>query len=380
MIYLDNSATTRTFDTAANAARKYMTEVYFNPSSAYSPAVSAEKSVNEARRRLCGALGAASGNVIYTSGATESNNMAISGCLSKKRGKGRIIVSSVEHPSVYETAQALSAKGYEVVTVGVDETGKVDLGAFGGCLTADTDFVSIMQVNNETGAVNDLPAIRSMIKKLAPNAVLHVDGVQGFLKVPVNMGQCDMYSISGHKFHAPKGVGALYVGNGVRFGGGQTGGGQESGLRSGTLNVPGIMGMDAAITTYLANEQAYRKQMVLCKQRLYDNMMKQGDVMLNGPSVDAGAPHILNLSFLGVRGEVMLHALEAKGVLVSTGSACSSHKKGKNRILGSMGITGERLEGAIRFSFSPMNTIAEIDTASEIIAETAAFLRKYKRR
>ena len=211
-------------------------------------------------------------------------------------------------------------------------------------------------------------------------AIMHVDGVQGFLKVPFDARYCDMYSISGHKFHAPKGVGALYVKCGTRFAGGQIGGGQERNLRSGTTNTPGIMGMDAAIGYYAENIDNIRQRLMNMKLRLASNLTSISDTFINGPAPELGAPHILNVSFLGVRGEVLLHALEEKGIYVSTGSACSAHKKGKNRILNAMGVVGDRQEGAIRFSLSMFNTIEEMDIAAEEIAAQLAFLRRFKRR
>ncbi len=379
MIYLDNSATTRTLAAAAEAARQYMDENFFNPAAAYAPAVESERAVNGARARLADAMHAGADEIIFTSGGTESNNMAIRGSLGAMRGRGRIIMSAVEHPSVFEVMRNLSQE-YNVVEAGVDKEGRVDLGGLSQLITPNTRLVSIMQVNNETGAVNDIPAIYKLVKRMAPGALLHVDGVQGFLKMPFDARNCDFYTISGHKFHGPKGVGALFVRKGTRFLGGQIGGGQEHNLRSGTTNTPGIMGMDAALQYYLANQQAIWQNMRACKVRLAGNLLSLPDVFLNGPAPESGAPHILNLSFLGVRGEVLLHALEEKRIYVSTGSACSAHKKGKNRILNAMGVTGERQEGAIRFSFSAFNTPAEMDEAASAIAELLGMLRRFKRR
>ncbi|OQA72882.1 MAG: Cysteine desulfurase [Firmicutes bacterium ADurb.Bin248] len=375
MIYLDNSATTRTLDAAADAARTYMTTRFFNPSAAYSAAAETEKAVEAARARLAFALDAKPEEIVYTSGATESNNAAISGALKAMRGKGRLIVGATEHPSAYEVVKAYSRQGYDVVEAPVDSTGAVDLAALSTLLTEDTRLVSVMQVNNEVGAVNDCAAIYRAVKAAAPEAVVHTDGVQGFLKVPFDAKDCDFYALSAHKFHGPKGVGALYVKTGVRFAGGQA-----EDRRSGTTNTPGIMGMDAAVADYLAHLEEYRKHMMACKLRLAKNLSGIRDVLINGPKPAQGAPHILNVSILGVRGEVMLHALEAREVFVSTGSACSAHKKGKNRILTAMGVTGARQEGALRLSLCPFNTLEEMDAAAAIIAEQAAFLRKYKRR
>ena len=379
MIYLDNSATTRTLDAAAEAAAKYMRQDFFNPSAAYSPAVEAERAVNAARSRLASMIHAAPEEIIYTSGGTESNNTAIFGALKARRGTGRIIVGATEHPSVYSAIMTLKGP-YNVTEARVDSTGTQDVNSLMSALSNDVAFVSIMHVNNETGAINDIPSIYKAVKQRAPGAIMHVDGVQGFLKVPFDARYCDMYSISGHKFHAPKGVGALYIKRGVRFAGGQIGGGQERNLRSGTTNTPGIMGMDAAIEYYQANLDEIRRKLMQMKLRLAKNLSFIRDAYINGPEPSLGAPHILNVSFLGGRGEVLLHALEEKGIYVSTGSACSAHKKGKNRILNAMGVVGDRQEGAIRFSICPFNTEDEMDITADVIEEQLAFLRRFKRR
>ena len=379
MIYLDNSATTRTLDAAAEAAAKYMRQDFFNPSAAYSPAVEAERAVNAARSRLASMIHAAPEEIIYTSGGTESNNTAIFGALKARRGTGRIIVGATEHPSVYSAIMTLKGP-YNITEARVDSTGTQDVNSLMSALSNDVAFVSIMHVNNETGAINDIPSIYKAVKQRVPGAIMHVDGVQGFLKVPFDARYCDMYSISGHKFHAPKGVGALYIKRGVRFAGGQIGGGQERNLRSGTTNTPGIMGMDAAIEYYQANLDEIRRKLMQMKLRLAKNLSFIRDAYINGPEPSLGAPHILNVSFLGVRGEVLLHALEEKGIYVSTGSACSAHKKGKNRILNAMGVVGNRQEGAIRFSICPFNTEDEMDITADVIEEQLAFLRRFKRR
>lgn len=378
MIYLDNSATTFTLNSAASAAYKYMTESFFNPAAAYSPAVSVERDVNLARARLAAAMGGAPDEVIYTSGGTESNNMAVLGTLKAKRGNGRIIVGATEHPSVYETYMALKNQ-YEVAIAQVDGEGRTDVGFLASQITANTQLVSIMHVNNETGAINDIPSIYKLLKSANPEAMLHIDGVQGFMKVPFSTKNCDLYSISGHKLHAPKGIGALYVKRGAKFGGGQSGGGQEKNLRSGTLNVPGIMGLDTAVA-YIRENDMFIKQMMDCKLRLLKNLEAIPDIIINGPRPDMGAPHILNVSFMGIRGEVLLHALEEKHIYVSTGSACSAHKKGGNRILSAMGITGERQEGAIRFSLCHANTPEQMDKAAQEIFDSVTLLRRFRRR
>ena len=381
MIYLDNSATTRTLNEAAQAAMQAMTEDFYNPAAAYAFGARTEKRVNEARTIVARPLRARREEIIFTSGGTESNNAAVFGTLRGWRGPRRVITTAVEHPSVFEAVQSLKQSGdVDIVILPVNEQGHPDLLALRNALTEDTALVSMMHVNNELGTVTDLSAAARLIRRYAPKAVFHSDGVQAYLKVDTENLGVDLYSISAHKFHAPKGVGTLYKRTGVRFAGGQIGGGQEYDMRSGTLNVPGILGMEKAVALYEQNLAAWRQSMRACKRRLYDDLMTIPDVMLNGPALDEAAPHILNLSFMGVRGEVLLHALEQFDVCVSTGSACAARKAGKNRILTAAGIIGPRQEGAIRFSLCPFNTLEEMDKAAEIVSEQVKFLRKYRRR
>lgn len=378
MIYLDNSATTKPLPEVVARMNEYLGEKFYNPSSAYSPAIQVEREVNDTRANLAKAFFAQPGEIIYTSGGTESNNIAISGA--NTLGKNSTIITSlVEHPSVYEVFKRLELNGYTVKYIGVDSFGQVRTDELEANLNSNCSFVSIMHVNNETGAINDLDTIYNLIKRKAPRALLHVDGVQAFCKLSFKKPACDMYSISGHKFHGPKGVGALYVKKGVPFTGGQIGGGQENGLRSGTTNVPGIMGMDSALRAYQNQHEAWVHIMRKSKMMLAHHIAEIPDTILNGPPVNEGAPHILNASFYGVSGEVLLRALSDKGIYVSTGSACSARKKGKNRILGAMNVTGDRQEGAIRFSLSPFITFSDIEEASLELATTVNELRKYKR-
>lgn len=381
MIYLDNSATTRVLPETADAVHAAMVDGFYNPAAAYSPAVSVDRTVEACRKRLADTLFHAPDEIIYTSGGTESNNTAIFGTVNAVRGKKRIITCMTEHPSVYGVFQALeSREDVEVVYIGTDSTGAASMQELAAALTPETALVSLMHVNNETGAINDLAAASLLIRRNAPNAVFHVDGVQAFCKLPFTQLPCDLYTISGHKFHAPKGTGALMIRSGVRFTGGQIGGGQERGLRSGTTNVPGIIGMDASLAAYQKHHAEWMQQMRACKQRLAENLLTIQDVTVNGPTLEQGAGHILNMSFPGVRGEVLLNALSERQICVSTGSACSAHKRGKNRVLTATGITGARQDGAIRFSFCPFNTLEEMDLTAEKIVEFVAFFRKYKRR
>lgn len=381
MIYFDNSATTQVLPESAERTHQAMTVDYFNPAGAYGAAYAVEKQVRQARTNIAEFLHVLPSEIYYTSGATESNNIAVLGTITSAKGKSRIITTMIEHPSVYETIRyAESRFGVEVVYAPLRDDGTVNPAGFIELLNDQTSLVSIMHVNNELGSINDLSFLADSIRRYAPNAVFHSDGVQAFLKTePVSMF-CDLYSVSGHKFHAPKGVGFLYMKKGTRNSGGQIGGGQENNFRSGTTNVPGILGMDTALCIYRSNIVAWHEAMKKVKSRLFSNLSIIPDTVLNGPSIENGVPHILNMSFLGIRAEVLLHALEQNGVIISTGSACSSKKIGKNRVLSSVGITGARQEGAVRFSFSPMNTVEEADIASTIIEEQVRFLRRYKRR
>lgn len=386
MIYLDNGATTRTRPAAAARMAKAATEDFYNPAAAYHEAVLTEKEVQQARQNLAAYLDVSNREIIYSSGGTESNNMAISGVLSAWRGgntheKKRIITTSLEHPSVYEVFRALEKRGeYEVSYLPALTDGTPDLQALDALLTENTALVSCMHVNNELGSVTDLSALCALVRAKAPAAAIHSDGVQALCKLPPQRLPVDFYSISFHKLHAPKGVGALYAKASVRFAGGQLGGGQENSLRAGTTNVPGILAADTALCEYIENGDAWRTQMQTCKLRLAENLRNLPDVQINGPDPQWGAPHILNFSVLGVRGEVMLHALAEKGILVSTGSACASRKMGKNRILSAAGIVGERQNSALRVSLCPFNTVEEMDITAETIIALATLLRRYKRR
>ena len=381
MIYFDNSATTQTIREAADRAYNAMTYDYFNPAAAYGAAFSVEKQVEEARSFAASLINAGPDEIVYTSGGTESNNTAVFGTLKPMRGMKRIVTTEIEHPSIYETVSAAAkAFGLEIAYAPLRADGTVDIDRLSEVLTADTGLVSVMHVNNELGSVNDLDSIARKVRALSPGAVFHSDGVQAFMKVNTSRLPVDLYSVSAHKLHAPKGIGLLLVRKNVHFVGGLIGGGQERNLRSGTTNVPGILGFDAALRIYRANEAEWHARMRRVKERLYRNLITTPDVVLNGPSIEDGAPHILNLSFLGVRGEVLLHALERYGILVSTGSACAAKKQGKNRILNAIGISGARQEGAIRFSFCPFNTENEADIVSDAISEQIRVLRRYKRR
>jgi cysteine desulfurase len=378
--YLDNSATTRPFDRVVDAMAAAMRESYFNPSSMYRPAIDVENNMKQLRRDILRNLPGAAGDVYFVSGGTEGNNLALLGTAALARGKRRFICSAVEHPSVLEPMRRIEEMGHEVMYMPVDGRGYVDLDALRGMLDGSVELVSCMHVNNEVGAIQPIAEIARLISERAPQAKLHVDGVQAFMREPFPGRFVDMYTLSGHKIHGPKGIGALYVKKGVRLAPRQIGGGQESAMRSGTENTPGLMGLMTAISTYGALDDP-RGRLHALKRRLYDGLCAAvPDCLLNGPDIGEGAGHILNISFPGVRGEVMLHALEGEGVLVSTGSACSSKKRHLSPVLTAMGIDANRAEATIRFSLSPLTTEQEIDMAIEAAGRSYAMLKAFRRR
>lgn len=376
--YLDNSATTRPCQAAVDAMVKCMTEGYHNPSSVYKPAVEAFQKLRACRELILKTLHAGDHNMVFTSGGTESNNLAIIGTVEKMRGRQILAVSAVEHPSVRESFAYLADKGHDVRTIGVNEHGELDWAALAKALDDGASFVSCMQVNNETGAVLDVERLHELV---AGRAIIHVDGVQGFLRVPIDLKYVDLYSLSSHKIHGPKGEGALVFRKNIRFAPRQIGGGQENGLRSGTENTPGISGLMAAVEEMLAMGDDMQKELLEKKLYLLEAFKKAvPDLLINGPDPEKAAPHIINLSFMGVRGEVMLHALESKGVYASTGSACSSKKLKVSGVLAAMGVNPARAECALRFSISPHTTKEEIDYAAQCLGELHAQLKKYARR
>lgn len=379
--YLDNSATTKPCELAIERMNHSMREKYFNPSSLYAPAVDVEKELNRARLRIRSLLNAPDGtDVLFTSGGTEANNLALIGAVSMMRGPQHVITSAVEHPSVLAACDVLQEMGHKVTVIGVGGDGCLDWDALERAVCESPALVSLMQVNNETGAVLDVKRLSALIREKAPGALIHVDGVQGFLRVPFDMRLVDMYTLSGHKIHGPKGVGALAVRKGVKIKPRQFGGGQQGGLRSGTENVPGIAGLLGAIE-YMASFDELDGMLMRKKLRFLSGVLEKAEgALANGPTPHEGAPHIVNLSFPGVRGEVLLHALEGCKVYCSTGSACSSKKKKVSAVLLAMGVPIDRAEAALRFSFSVDTEDDAIDGAIEVIGEQYAQMKRFRRR
>ena len=376
--YLDNSATTRPCEAAIAAMVACLREGFYNPSSVYKPAVEAFRHVREARENLVRAVHGEGCELIFTSGGTEANNLAVIGAVTRMRGPQVVAVCAVEHPSVLAAFDQLRLMGHDVRVIGVSEQGALDWEALSRALDDGASFVSCMQVNNETGALLDAEKLHSLVNG---RALIHVDGVQGFLRVPFDMRCADLYTLSSHKIHGPKGEGALIVKKGVKLNPRQVGGGQEGGMRSGTENTPGIAGMNAAALQMLALGPDIPDALMRKKLRLIEGIRSAvPELIVNGPAPEAAAPHIVNLGFPGVRGEVMLHALESEHIYVSTGSACSSKKLKVSSVLTAMGIPPRRAEWAVRFSLSPHTTEEEIDYAAGRIGVIYDQLKRFQRR
>ena len=376
--YLDNSATTRPCEAAIEAMTECLRDGYYNPSSVYRPAVDSFRRLREARENILGAVHGSGCDLIFTSGGTESNNLAVIGAVSRMRGRQLVAVSAVEHPSVRAAFDALAEMGHEVRVIGVNEKGELDWEGLEKALDDGASFVSCMQVNNETGALLDAEKLYRLVNG---RAIVHVDGVQGFMRVPFDMKYADLYTLSSHKIHGPKGEGALIVKRGVKLNPRQVGGGQEGGMRSGTENTPGIMGLNAAVGYMRSLGPDMPAKLMQKKLRLIECIRRAvPEMIVNGPDPEQAAPHIVNIGFPNVRGEVMLHALEGEGIYVSTGSACSSKKLKVSGVLTAMGIKPGVAEWAVRFSLSPCTTDGEIDYAAERVGVLYDQLKRFQRR
>ncbi|MBE5782373.1 MAG: cysteine desulfurase [Clostridiales bacterium] len=378
-IYLDNSATTRPCDAAIQAMEKCMREGYFNPSALYAPALEADKMMRECRAEILSSLHAPrDARMIFTSGGTEADNLAILGHLSCVHGGGRVLYGAGEHPAVKEACQA--ANGFEAMEMPYDREGRVDLTALREIITPDTKLICCMQVNNETGAIQPLGEIAALRKEICPDAHFHVDGVQGYLRVPFDMAAlgAESYALSGHKIHAPKGIGALVLGPKCRVNPRALGGGQEGNLRSGTENTPGIAGLLAAIRSYPKEQKMQEVKMHLweCLKELIPA------AAINGPAPDSplAAPHILNVSLPPVRSETMLHALEGEKIYIGMGSACAAHKQKVSAVLLAMHAPRHLAESALRFSLSPENTMEEMEQVARACQKNFGILSRFQRR
>ena len=374
MIYLDNAATTPIFESVNQLVFEINSKWFFNPSALYDKASEAKQMLFDAKTQLAKNLGASAENIIFTSGATESNNLAIFGFLTGKKD-AEYIFSGGEHPSVFDVANQLKMQGKTVKFLPLEKDGTVSCESLKNALTPNTHFVSIMHVSNETGAINDIENLCKTAKEYNKNIVFHCDGTQSFGKISVNVQKLgvDAYTISSHKFHGPKGVGALFVKNLAKIKPLFFGGGQQDGHRSGTENLSGICGMALAsdiVTKNLAENCAKINALRdYVKQELWANC---SDLIFNESKNNS--PYILSVSFKNLRGEVLLHMLDKCGVLIGIGSACSS-KKQDNRILELMGVKKEYVLGSIRISFSSFNTPEEVKEATRIIIEQVNLLK-----
>lgn len=365
MIYLDHAATTPPHPDVVKAVTEAMTRFYGNPSSLHKAGAEAGRVLQQAREVAARALGVSPGEIVFTSSGTESNNAALKGVAFQYRDRGRHIVTTmVEHPAVYRVAKQLEELGFSVTYLPVDRTGRVSPDAVERALRDDTLLVSIMHVNNETGSLQPIAEIGRRLKRY-PKVLFHVDAVQSFGKVPLDPKGwgIDLLSLTGHKLRGPRGVGLLYVREGVTLFPLLAGGGQEGGLRSGTENVPGIVGMAKAMRLIREEQAAKPDHFARLKRRLVAGLRAWGDrVLLNSPERDEeAAPHIVNFSVPGIKPEVLLHALEEEGYLLSTKSACSSKKDEPSRVLMAMFGDEERARTGIRVSFGYETTERDVD-------------------
>lgn len=381
-VYLDNSATTRCFDEVAALMTQIMCEDYGNPSSLHRKGVQAEKYIRYAKEVIARNLKVNEKEIFFTSGGTESDNLAIRGCAYANCRSGRhLITTQIEHPAVLNTMKHLEEEGFRVTYLPVDEKGCIRLEDLERAITGETILVSIMHTNNEVGSLQPVAQAGALIKRMNPRILFHVDAVQGYGKFriyPKKM-KIDLLSVSGHKIHGPKGIGFLYVDEKVKISPIVFGGGQQNGIRSGTENVPGIAGMARAIEIIYSDLDKETEKLYQIKRAFVEGLGKIDDVIVNGHPDETGAPHIVSVSVRGVRSEVLLHALEDKNVYVSAGSACSARKPQPSATLRAMGIEPELLGSTIRFSFSVFTTMDEINYTLQMMYDIIPMLRKYTR-
>lgn len=381
-VYLDNSATTRCFDEVADLTSKVMTLDYGNPSSMHLKGVESEKYLRHAREVIAKNLKVNEKEILFTSGGTESDNMALIGtALANQRAGRHLITTQIEHPAILQTMQYLEKQDFEVTYLPVDENGQVKLEELQRSLRKDTILVSIMHTNNEIGAFQPIAEAGTIIKRFNPSIVFHVDAVQGYGKFRIHPKRMniDLLSVSAHKIHGPKGIGFLYINEKIKIHPIIWGGGQQKGMRSGTENVPAIAGMALAIEKIYQDLEKEIDTLYALKQRFIDGAMKIEDVKVNGLTGRDSAPHVVSLSIRGIRSEVLLHALEEKGIYVSAGSACASNKPSISATLQAIGVEKDLLDSTIRFSFSIFNTPEEIDYTLQNLYDIIPMLRKYTR-
>lgn len=382
MIYFDNAATTRALPEAVEKMAHMLCEEYGNPASVSAMGLAVEKEIKKAAESIARGIHCNPDEVFFTSGGTEGDNWAIYGTAEGYKRQGRhFITTQIEHPAVKNPMKKLEEEGAEVTWLGVDRQGHISLAELEAAIRPDTVLVSIILVNNETGTVQDAAAIGKLIKEKNPQTLFHLDAVQAFGKYPIDVEKmkADLLTMSGHKIHGPKGTGMLYMRKGLKVKPLMLGGGQQKGQRPGTENGPGAAALgvaaDAAFSSLKESIEAVRE----VKKILLDGILAMPDTQLNGDGLDTASPYVLNVTFKGLRSEVLLHALESKGIVVSAGSACDSKKKVGSPVLTAMGLPFAEIEGAVRFSFCRHNTAEEARECLKVLEELVPFLRKYNR-
>lgn len=380
--YLDNSATTRVLDSVEDLMVKIMTEDYGNPSSMHRKGMEAEQYVREAREAIAKTLKVQDKEIIFTSGGTESNNMAlIGGAMANQRAGRHIITTRIEHASVYNPLAFLESQGFSVTYLDVDGQGHISLDQLKGALSPETILVSIMYVNNEMGAVEPVEEIGRIVKEYKPSILFHVDAIQAYGKFEIRPKKqnIDLLSVSGHKIHGPKGVGFLYINEKAKVRPILFGGGQQRDMRSGTENVPGAAGLGLAAREMYTGFSERIGKMTELKDYFIDRVEELEGVTVNSARGLESAPQIISVSFAGVRGEVLLHALEDRGIYVSSGSACSSNHPAISGTLKAIGVKKELLDSTIRFSLGVYNTKEQLDYTVDVLRELLPMLRRYQR-
>ena len=379
--YFDNSATTRVLDSVKDIVVKTMTEDYANPAAKHRRGMEAEQYIRMARTEIARTLRVSEKEILFTSGGSESNNLAlIGGALANQRAGKHIISTGIEHPSVYRPLEYLEELGFEITFLPVDRNGHISLEELQKSLREDTILVSVMYVNNEVGAVEPVEEISRIIRKKNSATLFHVDAIQAYgtyIIRPQKQG-IDLLSVSGHKIHGPKGVGFLYIRDGVKIKPMIYGGGQQRDMRSGTENVPGVAGLGVAAREMYRDHEAKIARLTDLKDYMMDRVSELEGVTVNSKKGEGSAPQIVSVSFEGVRSEVLLHALEERGIYVSSGSACSAHHPGISGTLKGIGVAQKLLDATIRFSFGIFNTKEEIDYCMDVLKELLPVLRKYR--
>jgi len=382
-IYLDNAATTPCYPEVGDLICKIMCEEYGNPSSLHKKGMEAEGQIKTAKEEIAQILKVSSKEIYFTSGGTESDNLGVIGTAFANRRRGNHIITTViEHSAVRTATEYLAEEGFEITYLPVDKQGIVDLDALRRNLSNETILVSIQQVNGEVGAIQPLVEAAQIVKSYHQDILFHTDGVQGFAKIPLYPKRLgiDLYSAGAHKIHGPKGVGFLYAREKVKIKPQMYGGQQQNNVRSGTENVPGIAGFGLAARRMMENLAQNKDHVEVLRNHFIQGLSRIEDVIIHGASGEEQSPFILSVGFAGVPGEVLLHALEEKGIYVSAGSACASNRKTVSPVLQGMGVATEYLESTLRFSFSEFNTKEEIDYTLETLYNCVPLLRKFTRR